>query len=261
MEKTNGYIYLSSKDSADSALANKASIVYVNTISLIDSSKICLSSFDFLYYIDNINDLNNISYLDTGSQSYPILLSNGKYDYDELGTEVESKLNALGLGAFVVTFSDNKYVITSPVPVFFTTNYRSSHTDFIDMMGILKNTSLNTTFTSLYVDIAYTNNIFICSDVIHSNKKLHDNNTTSRINNILGVIYVNANNSLGSDKITGSPIDITNPKHITERIHNLKWINQYETRDIGRIDINLYDDDGFLIPNYQFKYTLELMIE
>lgn len=256
MNDTNGIIYIDSRQSIK-AYDKKADMVFNNRFSLQGVKKVALCSYDFTYDIDNINKLNKVAYIETTTQTYPVTVTTGKYNYDELATAIQSALIATGLGAFVVTFNVNSYEIAGPV-LFRFLQGPDPHSDWSDMIGMDKRGSYATTqFSVGVVDISYTRSIYICSDALHSYKDKADSLTNNR-NNILEIVYVNKDSNLGNSKDVDAPTS-NNAHHITDRIAELKWINVQSGRDFQNIDIKLYDDDGYLLDGSKFDYILQLL--
>lgn len=254
--ETNGIIYIDSKQSIKT-YDKKADMVFNNRFSLQGIKKIALCSFDFTYDIDNINNLNNTSYIETTTQSYPVIIANGKYNYTQLATAIDTALTNTGLGSFTVTYVGTSYVIIGPVQFRFIYG-PATRSDWADMIGMDKKGSYGLTQTSIsVVDITYTRAIYICSDILHAYKDKIDSLTNNR-NNILEIVYVNKDYNLGNDKDVDAPLS-NNAHHITERINNLKWVNMQSGRDMQNIDIKLYDDDGDLLSGSKFDYVLQII--
>ena len=254
--ETNGAIYIDSRQSIRT-YAKKADMEFNNRFTLQGIKKIALCSYDFVYDLDNINDLNNTAYIETTSQSYPIKIANGKYNYTQLATAIDNGLTTTGLGSFTVTYSGTSFEIVGPVLFRFIYG-PAIHTDWADMIGMGKRVSYALTQISVgVVDISYTKAIYICSNALHSYKDKADSLTNNR-NNILEIVYVNKDAYLGDDKDANAPIT-NQAHHITDRIAELKWVNLMSNRDFNQIDIRLYDDDGFLLEGDKFEYILQIL--
>ena len=219
-----------------------------------------LSSFDFVYGFTNINTKTQRGYFETATQSYEVILDIGFYDYSQLQTEITAKLNALGLGVFTVTFTDNIYSLSSPVPIKFINNVLPVGRDWIDMANFQKETVLKTSHIGGTANLAYTDAIYIICDELHKRQNIYDTTSNNNISNVLGVVYVNKNKEMLSDKVIE---DIMRPKHITDRLDPLKWINKDPLNSFSVMTIRLVDERGFDLPKRtdgcgSIKYILEL---
>lgn len=225
-----------------------------------DINGIGLSSFDFLYGFCNINTMTQTAYFETATQTYPVTLDIGFYDYDTLKDEIILKLNALGLGAFALTFTDNIYALGAPVPIKFINNVRSVGRDWVDMVNFQKNTVLKVNHIGGTANISYTNAIYILSDELHKRGTISDGTSTLNFSNVLGVVYIDKDRDMGSDKII---TDISRPRHITDRLNPIKWINKDSNNAITTLNIRLVDERGYDLPKRtdgcgSVKYILEL---
>lgn len=228
-----------------------------------DLNAVALSSFDFTYGFCNVNSRNNTAYIDDGATTYPVTLLNGFYDYPTFLTEMKTRLDALGLGAFGITFTDNIYAMLAPVPIQFKNNFLTAGRDWVDMAGFTKETPLNVSHVGGTANIAYTDAIYIICEELHRRQTMNDANTRSTMSNVLGVVYVNENRDLGSDKIAE---DINRPRHITTRMKVLKWINKDPNNSVGVFTIRLVDAQGLPLPLKtdgcgSVGYTMELMVK
>lgn len=256
MNDTNGIIYIDSRQSIK-AYDKKADMVFNNRFSLQGVKKIALCSYDFTYDIDNINALNRTAYIETTSQTYPVRLTPGKYNYEDLAVVIKLSLQATGLGVFTVVYDKSVFIINSPV-LFRFIQGPDPHSDWSDMIGMGKRESYALEHISIsVVDISYTRAIYICSDSLHSYKDKADSLTNNR-NNILEIVYVNKDANLGNSKDVDAPAS-NNAHHITDRIAELKWVNFMSGRDLQNIDIKLYDDDGYLLDGSKFDYILQIL--
>lgn len=224
-------------------------------------SGIALNSFDFVYGINNININTATAYMETALQSFEIILTNGNYSYATLLTEILLKLNALGVGVFVLTFTNDIYTLTAPVPVKFITNLNNGRRDWVDMIGLQKNTILKSIHIGGVANIAYTDAIYISSDQIHERQTVRDNATNQRVGSILGIVYVNRNARMNAAEVLAQVVE---PKHITERLHNPKMTYVDLNKRLNTINVRLLDQQGLDLPptsngNGSCQYTLELM--
>ena len=219
--------------------------------------RIALASYDFAVDFDNINENNNIAVIDNGLSSFPIELTLGKYTYSQLATQIQTQLNAAGLGVFTVSYVNSRYEITAPIPIKFISNpFRPTGKDWADMISIKKTSQLSLSFVGGVADIAYTNKLYVVCDDAHRFKLVSDESSTQRLQNVLGVVYLNEDSNLNDT--------IIQPKHATERLPWLKWINHKLLTELGPVRIVIRDDRGLSIPPSQkdkFKWSLELYIE
>lgn len=252
-----GLIYLSSLDKTPSEDEQK---IRFDVNLQDDINGIALSSFDFVYGFCNINSKSRNGFIQTASQSYQITLDVGFYDYAELLTEMLAKLNVLGLGVFLMSFTDNIYSLISPVPIEFIENPLGVGRDWVDMANFQKQTALKTSHIGGTANLAYTDAIYILSDELHKRQTIYDTASNKNVSNVLGVVYVNKDKEMLSDKVIE---DIMRPKHITDRIERVKWINKDVNNSFSVITIRLVDERGFELPKRtdgcgSIKYTLEL---
>jgi hypothetical protein len=254
-----GSLYVSSFDRNQQLYDyNNATYQIPNLQSL---SSMALYSFDFVYGINNINVNNRTSYFVTSTQSFNPTLATGDYDYTSLATQVLAVLNGLGLGVFTLTFTNDIYTLTSPVPISFITNI-TGRRDWVDMLGLVRNTPLQTVFVGGVANIAYTDAIFITCDELHRKQTVRDQSTSTagQISSVLGVVYVNKNERMSkTDVLT----HIVEPKHITDRIRVPKYTNMDLNYRINTITIRLLDQQGFDLPptsagNGSCQYILEI---
>ena len=254
---SNGLLIIDSQQSIKN-YQQKSNLIFNNRFSLVKASKIALSSIDIVTDLDTISRLNSTAYIETSTQSFAVTVAVGKYNYIELAVAITVALTNTGLGAFGAAYTGSSYYISAPVGIKFI-NGPDSHSDWADMIGMDKQGQLTTTLSSVgVVDISYTRAIYVCSDVLHSYKKMLDS-TTNNVNNILGIVYINKDANLGNDKDTSAP-ETNNAHHSTPDIHNLKWIDLQESQDLQQIDIKLYDDSGFLLEGSKFSYVLSILI-
>ncbi len=254
----NGATYISSFDRPASSTYDNATYTLYNTQNL---SAMALHSFDFIYGINNINVNNRTSYFETSSQSFAPILTTGNYDYSTLSVEVLAKLNALGLGTWTLTFDNDIYTLTAPVPVRFITNIQGRR-DWFDMLGFsqYRNTGLQTVFVGGVANIAYTDCIYILCDELHRRQTVRDVNSNGRISSVLAVVYINKDQRMSKDDVM---THIVEPKHITDRVINPKYTFMDILYKINSISIRLVDMQGLNLPpvsagNGSCEYTLEI---
>lgn len=208
-------------------------------------SGVGLSSYDIVYGLENINNNNNVAILDDGSTSYPVTLTNGYYNYAELATEIQTQLNTLGLGAFVVTVDNNIYSIACPVPVRFNVNESTQYFyDWASMLDLPKDNILRSTIFGGVADIVYTNKLIIICDELHNSKTIGDYTSNKNNGNILGVIYLNENLSMSETNID----NLIKPHHASHEYSNIKWINKRINMNIYKLRIRILDGRGLPIP-------------
>lgn len=253
-----GSLYISSFDRKSNEDYNNVTYQIPNIQSL---SGIALNSFDFVYGLNNININNATAYFETATQSFQVILTNGNYNYTTLQTEVLLKLNALGLGVFTLTFTNDIYTLTAPVPIRFLTNFNNGHRDWVDMLGLQKNTILKTVFVGGVANIAYTDAIYILSEQLHEKQTIRDNSSNQRLSSVLGVVYVNKEARMNAAEVLSRVVE---PKHITDRIINPKMTYLDLNKRINTITIRLVDQQGLELPlttdnNGSCQYTLEIM--
>lgn len=258
MDSTQALLYLDSDDRIRNFYDIDTSDVSFNVNFKANSVKrIALASYDFSIDFDNINESNNIVVIDNGVSSFPIGLPIGKYTYSQLAAEIQISLNMAGLGAFTVSYLGGRFEITAPVPIKFLPNpFRPSGKDWADMISIKKTQFLETVFLGGVADISYTNKIYIVCDDMHRFKWVTDESSTQRLQNVLGVVYVNDSSKLDDSLIL--------PKHATTRLPWLKWINHKLLTELGPVRVALRDDRGQPIPDSQkdkIKWSLELYVE
>lgn len=223
-------------------------------------NSIGVASYTVMYSCPNINENNNIAYIETATQTYPIILPVGYYDYITFRNEMIAQLLTLGLGAFTVSYTPQQTIlITGPVPFKFITNpLFPAGRDWSDMAGMKKNTPLNTVHSGLYVDLTYTNSIYITSTSLSRNRQYSDESSTGRLANIMAVVYVNKNISMESLLPTSAPQELIRPRYITQHYENIKYINLSKDVPIDEINIELYDDRGEKLPPSCFvRYNIE----
>lgn len=248
----NGYIYISSNDieNADKSNYNFSSIGNVTNI-----SNVGLSSFDFVYAIDNINANNKTSFIEVtdptppnNKTSYPVTLTEGNYNGADLATEIQTKLNALGaIGVFSVVYNNGIFTITNPTAKFSFISGSNRNKNWSGMIGFSNNLINENTFISQGGSLVYTNCIYIISSKMHQGNKVQDAASGAGIYSaVVGVIYVNENRYTDDIK----------PRNITNRIEQIKWLQIKEYQYISDVDIRLVDDSGRSLPN-GFSYNLE----
>jgi len=252
-----GNIYLSSQDKTP---REDEQLIRFDVNLQDDINGVALSSYDFVYGFCNINSLSKNGFIQTATQTYPVTLDVGFYDYAELLTEMLAKLNALGLGVFLMSFTDNIYSLISPVPIEFIENPLPVGRDWVDMANFQKQAGLSTSHIGGTANLAYTDAIYITCDELHRRQNIFDTSSNQNIANVLGVVYVNKDKEMLSDKVIE---DVMRPKHITDRLNPLKWISKDNNNNFRVITIRLVDERGFELPKRtdgcgSIKYTLEL---
>lgn len=225
-------------------------------------SMVALSSYDFVYGLNNINVNNHIGYFETSTQSFAVSIATGNYDYTTLAAAILVALNALGLGVFTLTYTNDIYTLTSPVPIRFINNPISNYRTWVDMLALKKNTiTLQTVFVGGVPNLAYTDLIYIISDELHRRQTVRDTSTNNQVNSVLGVVYVNRDRKMNKDEVMH---EIVEPKHITERIRVPKYTYMDINYRINTVSIRLLDQQGLPLPptsagNGSCEYTLELL--
>jgi len=258
-----GYLYLDSDDRNNKPNPDTSDVTFPVKFKGNVINRIGLSSYDFAVAFDNINERNRTMYIDDGTTTYPVTLEIQIYNIDELRVEAKIVLDALGLGAWTITVRDGKFIVLAPVPIKFLTNpVNNSGRDWADMMGMEKETELKLSHLGGIADIVYTNKLYIIADEIHQYKSFSDESSSRRINNALGVVYLNENKNLGNEKVLLSP-DAVYPHRATRQIQDMKWIKHRTRDDVGVVRILLLDDRGETIPDSQkdnMRWSLELMM-
>lgn len=252
-----GALYISSFDRADYYDYNNATYQLANIQNL---SAFALTSFDFVYGINNINVNNNKGYFETSTQSFNPTLVTGNYDYATLLAQVLVQMNATGLGVFTLTFINDIYTLTSPVPIRFLTNPDNGRRDWVDMLGFKKNTPLQTVFVGGVPNLAYTDAIYILCDELHRRQTVRDITTSGRSSSILSVVYVNKDQKMGPTVVLDN---IVHPKHITDRLVIPKYTFLDLQYRVNQLTIRLVDQQGLDLPpssagNGSCQYTLEI---
>jgi len=259
-----GYLYLDSDDRDNKPNPDVTDVSFPVNFKGNTIEHIALSSYDFVVQIDNINERNQIAYIDDGTTTYPLLLATRTYDIFQLRDELITNLGLLGLGVWTITLFEGKFQIVAPVPVRWITNpVNPNGRDWADMIGIIKDVPLSLFHNGRLADLAYTNKIYITSQDINRFKTYSDESSSRRITNALGVVYVNSNLSLGNEKILLSPETVLG-HHATRQIDNVKWISHRDMTDIGTIRIILLDDRGQTIPESQkgnLRWSIELSMK
>lgn len=243
MEKSKGFIFLSSDDRKSDESAGQVSF----NIDVPNITRIGLSSYDVLYGIQNINNNNNLAFIETAAQTFPLLLPTGYYTWSDIVSAVSVALNALGIGLFTVSMNNNIISIVGPVAFRFIINPTRRGRDWADVLGFIKEQELLGTNNSICANISYTDKLYIVADEIHQDKRMRDYSSNNRLVNILGTVYINANKHL-SDEVLDDVNDIIKPHHATADINNIKWIERKGTDGLSPITIRILDDAGEPIP-------------
>ena len=249
----NGYIYISSNDIDNN---DKSNFTFSNIGNVTNISNVGLSSFDFVYAINNVNANNKTSFIEVtdpappnNKTSYPVTLTEGNYNGADLATEIQTKLNALGaVGVFAVVYNNGIFTITNPTAKFSFITGANKNKNWSAMIGFRNNLINENSFISEGGSLVYTNCIYIVSSKLHQGNKVQDAASIAGLySSIIGVIYVNQNRYTDDIK----------PRHITSRIEQIKWLQIKEFQYISDIDIRLVDDSGRSLPN-GFSYNLEI---
>ena len=259
-----GYILIDSDDRNNKPNSDASDITFnVNfRANIID--QIAMTAYDFIIAFDNINENNQIAYIDDGTATYPVLIPTRTYNLQDLAGQVKLELDAIGLGAWNVVLNQGKFDIVAPVAVQFLSNpVKPNGRDWADMIGMPKETGLITIFKGNIADITYTNKLYITCQDLHQYKTLTDESSNRRVNNVLAVVYVNENAYLGNENESLEPKAVY-PHHATRDINNPKWIKHRIQSDIGVLRVVLLDDRGEQIPPSQrgnIRWFGELMIQ
>lgn len=204
--------------------------------------------------LNNITENNNKIYIDTGSQSYPVTIFPGIYNYEDLKTSMQSALSSLGLGAFTVTLIKCRYQINAPVAV----SYKSLNPisrNIWQMMGIPENEFL-TSAGNLPVNISATNYLHISSYELCHFKKINDGGQAP-LNHILCSVPV-LDSQQCDDKDAEAPRYVY-PSIVSIEFSNIKYIECSKNATFQNIDLSIYDDDGFNVTN-KIKYQIEIQL-
>lgn len=233
VERFNGILNLSSNDKRIDE--DNRNVKFYLPVPDYEGDAIGLSGYNIFYGIDNINNNNNISVFETAVQSYPVTIPNGNYTYENLRSEIQTQLNTLGLGAFTVVLFNNRYRITSPVPIKFVTNPVSGYKyDWASMISLPKDNNLSLVVNGSTTDLLYTNKLLIVSGKLHSSKTTGDYLTgPNNIGNILGIVYLNSQTESQS-----AILDYA----------NIKWVFKRTSQNIFETDIQILDGQGLNIP-------------
>jgi len=258
MNNISGLLYLSSDDKQ--TYEDVRSIKY-NLPNVDPFTTVSMTSWDFIYGINNINVNNNLAVFETATQSYPVTLVNGNYDYTTFMAQILTQLNTLGLGTFTMTYVNNLYTLNSPVPIVFIINPITGSKDWADMANFPKDNLLRSVTISGVPDLAYTNCVYICCDELNRRQNIKDATSNQRLNNIMGVVYINNNSYMDPATVLNQ---VVYPKHITERPFSTKWINLELGYRVNSMTIQLFDESGMMLPLESancgsVKYTLEIM--
>lgn len=227
---------------------------YVLRNPLTDGNNLKVKSYVISYDIDNINSINSSIIIDDGSQSFPVVITAGKYTYDQLATSLQASLNATTAGTFTVTFVDGKYNIVSSVPV----SYKNITDDksIWDMINITKDVLLSVNQGQV-PNINYTNYLHINSFELTRFKQVLDTGNSNNSNILCSVRAVES--GLIDDKEVDAPSSIKG-RVISDAPHNYKTIKINPRQTITQVDIQLTDDFGNDISEY-VQYSLEILVD
>jgi hypothetical protein len=239
--KTKSLLVLSSKDKQTYEDARETQTIL--EVGEKNIKSIGVQSLNILYGIDNININNNVAVVDDGSTSYPVEIPNGNYNIADLGTIIETQLNLLGIAVFGVSYLNNRYIITSSIPIKFVVNpIKPYKNDWASMIGLPKDQPLSVNIVGSVANILYTNKLFITSDEIHNNKTANDKTSSNRATNILAVVNIGNNLSLGDGD------EYIQPRNISVQYENIKWIHRRPENNLSSITIRILDSEGLPIP-------------
>lgn len=251
---SSSYLILRSKDRSDTNSPNPNSVIITPSTSYFSQSSInsfVPESFQMLYDIPNINARNNVMVLDDGTTSYPITVAESFYDFNTLAAAILVQLNLLGLGAFAFTWNTATYRfnMTSPVPIRFT-KYPPQIKDLTAMVGFQHDTALSTSYIGGYADLCYTRDIYICSTALHRSKKVIDQCSDTRINDVLMIVTIYDSEEFKRSNALVATYDyLLNPRNVFHEPHNPKLIHYNINDSIPSIDIRLLDDQGEILYN------------
>lgn len=212
-----------------------------NKINQTGSHLIGLASYKVNVNIVNINEYTKTAIIDDSTDLYEVILTEGQYNETQLAVEVKSKLDALGLGSWSISYDNatNKYTMQAPLSVIIKTNYvNGGKPDFLTMMGFKKEEAPKNLFvSSFYVNISYTDVLYFVSEQLFASYDKREYSTNGGLNH-LGICYLNNNNK------------------VNERIENVKWVNVAQLGNINQIDIRVLDSAG-----RDFIGSLEYVLE
>jgi hypothetical protein len=260
MDSTQALIFLDSDDRIkNSSAINNGDVAFPVNFKANTVKRMALASYDFMVNFDNINESNNrVVIEDTLLVSYVVTVPPGKYTHSALATAIDVALTATGLGAFTVTYNaDGRYSITAPVQIFFQENpFNPGGKDWADMIGIRKGSPFATVFDGGVADIAYTDKLYIVCDDVHRFKLVSDEASNQKLQNVLGVVYVNENSKLDDT--------LLDPKHATNRLPWLKWVKHKLLTELGPLSVSIRDDRGNRIADSQLanlRWSIEMYVE
>lgn len=248
-------IYINSRDRPPNQNADKAT--YRTNVRQDGVGEIGLASYDFLTQFDNINSVSGTSYIETSSQTFPVVLDNGWYDYTDLATEITTQCAAQAPTVGVVcSFIDYKFEITATTAMRFIFNpVQIGAKSWSIMIGAPHDGILQHNITCGVADINYTNALFILSNSVCKRSIKHDYGSNSNVSNVLGVVY------LYEDRQEIEGKDKSAPQHATQDLSAIKFIN-FDVRDpVATVDIEILDERGLVLPDElktQFTYVMEL---
>lgn len=205
--------------------------------------------------LDNVNPNNTAGiYIDTGSQSFPISLLHGKYNYVDLAAVLQSALNATGSGTYNVLFTGS-YVINSSISFAFRSI--ESNKSIWDMIGVKKDV-FSTNHGGYPVNINATDYLYFSSRELCYHQSHKDIGTASLDNVLIAVPYIRDNQLTYDEKEENGPLSIE-PQTIFYDPHERRPIRISESQTIRDVDIRIYDDDGNPITEY-VSYTVVMEV-
>jgi hypothetical protein len=264
MDNIRGYLYLDSDDRDNKPNVDVTDVTFPVNFRGNAVQKLALSSYDFSIGFDNINESNQTAYVDDGGTTYVVTIPTRVYDRFDLRDELIIQLDLLGIGAWAISLDQSSFNIVAPVPVKFITNpVNPQGRDWVDMIGIAKESPLQIIHNGGIADITYTNKIYITSQDVHRFKTAADESSCRKVTDVLGVVYTNPNAYLGGSKDPTSPETVYSHR-ATREINVPKWIMHRKESDLGVIRIVLLDDRGNRIPNSQadkLRWSIEILVE
>jgi len=240
-------MFLSSADRRAGEDARRCTFGQFGEISI---SSIALTDYEIVSQFDNINDSNNVAYIDDGSQTFPINLTTGFYTGAALAAAVKAAVDiAVAPIVSTITFTNDRFTQTSTAGLKWIPN-PSGRSDFADMMG-LKTDALSVSIAGTLANLVYTDKLFIVSRALTNRAVINDFSSSNLVDGILGVAYIN----------TTTPT--TAAMRTTREIHHLKPISTNPNDTITDFDIELLDGAGYEIPDDQkdnFSWNMTIAI-